>query len=210
MLNTLKLKEEQLKLAKEVVLKDSFSKVNLIGGCDQAFIKDDVISGVVVCDKDMNIVEEKYAVVKSQIPYAPGFLFYREGPAIIEAFNKIGKKPDVLLVDGNGILHPRRMGMASHLGVVLDVPTIGVAKNLMMGDVKEGKVYVEKEVRGIKLTTREYARALYVSPGHNISIGKCIEIVKGCLRPPHKLPEPLHLAHKYVKEVMKELENKDQ
>jgi deoxyribonuclease V len=201
MINVGKFKEEQLKLSQEVILKDSFSKVNLTAGCDQTFINDDVVSGVVVCDKDMEIVEKKYAVVKSKVPYVSGFLFYREGPAIIEAFNKIEKKPDVLLVDGNGILHPRRIGMASQLGVVLNMPTIGVTKNLMCGNVKEGKVYVDKEIRGIELITREFARPIYVSPGHNISLGKSLEVVKSCLRPPHKLPEPLHLAHRYVNKV---------
>ena len=157
MMNVGKLKEEQLKLSQEVILKDGFSKVNLIAGCDQAFINDDVISGIVICDKELEIVEKKYAIVKAKIPYVPGFLFYREGLAIIEAFNKMEKKPNVLLADGNGILHPRRLGMASQLGVILDIPTIGITKNLMCGDVKEGKVYVDKEIRGFELKTREYA-----------------------------------------------------
>jgi deoxyribonuclease V len=209
MVDISKLKEEQLKLAREVVLKDSFSKANLIGGCDQAFIGDDVVSAIVVCDKDMKVVEKKYAVVKSTIPYIPGFLFYREGPAMVEAFNKIERKPDVLLVDGNGILHPRRFGMASQLGVLIDIPTIGIAKNLMMGEVREGKVYVDREIRGFELLTREYAKPLYVSPGHKISLGKSIEVVKSCLRHPHKLPEPLHLAHRYVKRIVKGPTNKN-
>ena len=203
MLNASKLKEEQLKLAKEVVLKESFSKVKLIAGCDQAFVDGEVVSGVVVLDKDMQTVEKAYSIVKAQIPYIPGFLFYREGPAIIDAFNKLEKKPDVLLVDGNGILHPIRLGMASHLGVVLDIPTIGVTKRLMCGDVKEGKVYVDKEIRGIELKTREHSNPLYVSPGHKISFGKSMEVVKNSLKHPHKLPEPLHLAHRYVNEVRK-------
>ena len=208
MINVGKLKEEQLKLAKEVILKDSFSKVNLIGGCDQAFVNDDIISGVVVCDKDMEIVEKKYAIVKAKIPYVPGFLFYREGPAIIEAFNKIEKKPDVLLVDGNGILHPRKLGLASQLGILLNIPTIGITKNLMCGNVREGKVYVDKEVRGFESKTREYARHIYVSPGHKISLGKSLDIVKSCLKHPHKLPEPLYLAHRYVNGVRRELSSK--
>lgn len=205
MLNAAKLKEEQLKLAKEVVLKGEVSKFKLIGGCDQAFVNDVVISGVVVLDKELKTAEKTYSVIKAQIPYVPGFLFYREGPAIIDAFNKLEKKPDVLLVDGNGILHPRRLGMASHLGVVLDIPTIGVTKRLMCGDVKEGKVYVDKEIRGIELRTREHSNPLYVSPGHKISFGKSIEVVKNSLKQPHKLPEPLHLAHRYVNEVRKEM-----
>ena len=205
MINVGKLKEEQLKLAKEVILKDSFSKVKLIGGCDQAFVDDNVISGVVVCNKELELVEKKHAVIDTRVPYVSGFLFYREGPAIVEAFNKIEKKPDVLLVDGNGILHPRRIGMASHLGILLDVATIGITKNLMCGNVKEGKVYVDKEIRGLELKTREYARPIYLSPGHKISFGKSLKIVKDYLKSPHKLPEPLYLAHRYVNEVRKRL-----
>ena len=208
MINVGKLKEEQLKLAKEVILKDSFSKVSLIGGCDQAFVNDDIISGVVVCDKNMEIMKKEYAVVKAKLPYIPGFLFYREGPAIVEAFNKIKKKPDVLLVDGNGILHPGRLGMASQIGILLDIATIGITKNLMCGNVREGKVYVDKEIRGFELKTREYARPIYVSPGHKISLGTSLEIVKSHLKSPHKLPEPLYLAHRYVNEVRKELSSK--
>lgn len=205
MLNVGKLKEEQLKLAKEVSLKDSFSKLNLIAGCDQAFRDNDVVSGIVVCDKNMEIIEKKYAIVKAKIPYVPGFLFYREGPAVIEAFNKLEKKPNVLMVDGNGILHPRRLGMASQLGVILDIAAIGVTKNLMCGDVKEGKVYVDKEIRGFELKTREYAKPIYVSPGHKISLGKSLEIAKSYIKFPHKLPVPLYLAHRYVNKVKGEL-----
>ncbi|MBL7055105.1 endonuclease V [Candidatus Woesearchaeota archaeon] len=208
MLGLSKFKEEQLKLANEVTLKCGFSKVKTIGGCDQAFIDEDVISGIVICNKDIEITEKKHAVVKTKIPYVPGFLFYREGPAIIDVFNKLEKKPDVLLVDGNGILHPRRIGMASQLGIILDIPTVGITKNLMCGSVKEGKVYVDKEIRGFELKTREHARPIYVSPGHKVSLGTCLEIAKSYLKPPHKLPEPLHLAHKYVNQVRKELTNK--
>ncbi len=206
MLKTDKLKAEQLKLAKEVVIKDKVSKVKLVAGCDQAFVEDDVISVVVVLDKNLKVIEQKSAVTKARFPYIPGYLFYREGPAIIEAFNKLENKPDLLMVDGNGILHPRKIGIASQIGLLLDIPTIGIAKNLMCGKIENGKVYYEREIRGVEVFTREHAKPIYISPGHNISLGKSVEIIKKYLINPHKLPEPIHVAHKFAKRMSKERE----
>lgn len=205
MYSTNKFKEEQLKLAEKVVLREDFSKLSLIAGCDQAFIGEDVLSAIVVFDKDMNVLEKKYAVIKAPVPYIPGYLFYREGPSIVEAFNKLEKKPDLLMIDGNGILHPRRMGIASHVGLLIDTPTIGVAKKLMCGKVKEGKVYVDNEIRGVELISREHSNPIYISPGHKISRGRSMEVVKKFMKYPHKLPEPLHEAHKYARRLSKEI-----
>jgi len=202
-----KLKEEQLKLAKKVIINDKFEKIKTVAGVDQTFTKEEVISGIVVCNyKDLKLIEKKYAIVKAKFPYVSGLLTYRESPAIVEAFNKLENKPDILIVDGNGILHPRRIGMASHVGILLDMPTIGVAKKLIVGEVKEGTIYMEKEARGYELITREHSRPIYVSPGNNVSLKTSLEIVKKCIKVPHKLPEPLHLAHRYANKVKKKLE----
>ncbi|MBI3035562.1 endonuclease V [Candidatus Woesearchaeota archaeon] len=197
-----RLKEEQLKLAKKVVLKDSFDKLQLIAGADAAYNQDDIIAAIAVCDNaTMECKERAFAVMKAKIPYKPGFLAYREGPAISDAYAKLQNKPDVVIFDGNGILHPRRIGLASHIGVLLDIPSIGIAKQLLAGEVKENKVYVEKEARGELIATREHSKPIYVSPGHRISLKTSVDIVKNCIRFPHKLPEPLHLAHKYANEI---------
>ena len=202
-----KLEEEQIKLAKKVIVKDDFEKTERIAGVDQAFANGNVISGIVVCSyKDLNLIEKKYAVVKAKFPYISGFLSYRESPAIIEAFNQLENKPDILIVDGNGILHPRRIGMASHVGILLDIPTIGVAKRLIAGEVREGTVYIEKEARGYELATREHSKPLYVSPGYKVSLKTSLEIVKKCIKFPHKLPEPLYLAHRYANKIKENLE----
>ena len=202
-----KLKKEQSKLAKKVVLKDEFSELKLIGGCDQTFIGNKVISCVVVLDYDtLEVVESAHAVVKAVMPYVAGFLGYREGPAIVEAFNKLKKKPDVLLCDFNGILHPRLFGAASHVGLMLNVPTVGVAKSLSFGSIMGEKIVVGTKQVGTKVVTREYSRPIYVSPGHKISLKSAVEIVKKCLNYPHKLPEPIHYAHKYAKKLQKEEE----
>ena len=202
-----KLKEEQLKLTKKVVLKDSFNELKLIAGADQAFHNDDVISAIVVCDyKTMEIKEKAYAIVKAKVPYIKGFLAYREGPAISEAYAKLQQKPDVMIFDGNGILHPRKCGMASHIGVLLDQASIGIAKQLLIGEVKANKVYVENEARAELVETRKHSKPIYVSLGHKISLKTSVEIVKKCLKFPHKLPEPLHLAHRYANEIREKIE----
>jgi deoxyribonuclease V len=201
-----KLKEEQIKLAGKVITTDSAEKITTIAGADQSYAGNKVISAIAVCDyKSLKVIEEKNAIVDAKIPYKSGFLFYKDGPAIIEAFNKLENKPDVLILKGNGILHPRRIGMASHVGILLDTATIGVAKRLMLGKVMERTIYVEKEACGYELITREHARPIYISPGHKISLKTSLEVIKNCMKFPHKLPEPLHLAHKYCNKARKGL-----
>ncbi len=205
-INIPKLKKEQYKLAKKIRIKNEFEKIELVAGVDQAFVDNKVISAIVVLNKNMKLVERKYAIVETQIPYIPGFMSYRESPAIVEAYNKLENKPDILIIDAHGILHPRKIGMASHVGILLETPTIGVAKGLIIGDVKEdGKVYVDDEVRGQKIITKEHAKPLFVSPGHRVTLTKAVEIVKSCVIPPHKLPEPLHLAHRFADKVREDL-----
>lgn len=206
MVNLEKLKEEQIKLARKVVLKESFTEAETIAGADCAFYSNKIVAAIVVCDKEMKILEKQHSIMDVKLPYIPGFLFYREGPAIADAYSKLEKKPDVLVVDGNGILHPLRIGIASQLGVLLDQTTIGIAKNLLLGEKDEqGRILVGNEIRGMEMKTREYSRPLYISPGHKISIEKSVEIAKGYIRPPHKLPEPLHLAHRLANKIKDEL-----
>lgn len=204
MIDFAKLKEEQLKLAKKVITKDSFDKLELVAGVDCAYNQDNIIASIVVCDyKTMEVKEKGFEVVKAKVPYLAGFLAYREGTAISEAYARLQNKPDIIIFDGNGILHPRRCGLASHLGVLLDIATIGTAKQLLVGEAKNNIVYINKEERGELFVTREHSKPIYVSPGHKISLKTSIKIVKNCLRFPHKLPEPLHLAHRYANETKK-------
>ncbi|MEK6828170.1 MAG: endonuclease V [Nanoarchaeota archaeon] len=202
MVDFAKLKEEQLKLAKKVTLKDSFEKLNLIAGVDCAYNQYDAITAIVVCDyKTMEVKEKVFAVVKAKVPYLKGFLAYREGHAISEAYAKLENKPDLMIFDGNGILHPRRIGLASHMGVLLDIASIGIAKQLLVGEINGNKVYVDKEARAELIVTKEHSKPIYISPGHKISLKTSVEIVKHCIKFPHKLPEPLHLAHRYSNEI---------
>ena len=204
-----KLKKEQIELASKIITIDSFKKAELIGGVDLAYFDNKAICSIVICDKDMNAIETKNTVTEVNIPYMPSYLFYREGPAIIETYQKIENKPDVLLCGFHGIIHPRRIGAASHLGLILDVPTIGVAKNLFCGKLEGNTVVMDKEIRGIKLISKEHAKPIFISPGHKISLKKSVEIVKSCMRPPHKLPEPLHLAHHQANKLKKETKHEE-
>ena len=199
-----KLKQEQAKLSVNLILKDEFKKVEKIAGIDQVYIGDNVISCMVVCDaKTLEPIETATANAKAPIQYKPGFLAYRDLPAMIAAYNKLKNEPDVILVDGHGIAHPRRCGLASHFGLVMNKPTIGVAKSLIIGSIENHKVYIGKDLVAVELITKEHASPIYVSPGHMISIGTAAKIVKDSLREPHKLPEPLHLAHRGARREMK-------
>ena len=199
-----KLKLEQLKFAKKVLIRDEFSDIKYIGGCDQAYVRNDIISQVVVLDaKTLEIVDKAHSRVEQVFHYVPTFSFFREGPAILEAYQTLRIKPDVLMIDSNGILHPRRLGMASHVGVILDIPTIGISKVLSYGIVQGEDILVDKELVGKKVITREFANPLYVSPGHKITLKTSIDIINQCMKQPHKLPEPLHLAHRLVSKMAK-------
>ncbi len=205
MVNIVELKREQIELAKKIVTADKFEKAETIAGVDQASYENDIISAIVVCDaKNMKVLEEKYAIDKAPIPYIPGYLSYREMPIAIKAFHRIETKPDITIFDGNGILHPRRIGIASHFGLLTDRAVIGVAKKLLCGNLQDGKVEMDKEIRAIELKTRDVSNPIYVSPGHKISLQTAVKIIKDTIKG-HKLPEPLYLAHKYANKVKKNL-----
>lgn len=205
-MNLSKLKKEQIKLSKKIMLNDSIkiNKIKIIGGCDQAFYKDKIISAIIIFKfPSLEIIEKKYSIIKESFPYIPGYLSYREVPPIIKTYRKLKNKPDILLCDFNGILHPRKIGAASHLGVLLNICTIGVAKSLLCGEVKKSYVYLDKEKVGYELK-RENFKPIYISPGNKISLESSVKIVKGLIKE-NKLPEPLRLAHLYANEIRKKI-----
>jgi len=204
-MNLHKLKEEQLKLSKKISLVDGFSDLNLVAGIDQAYFDDKIISLILVLDADdLSIVEKKYAISVPPINYIPGYLAYREGPVIGKAFSMLENKPDLIFIEGNGILHPRRLGLASHIGLLLDIPAIGVSKKLLIGDESEGFIRIKGKRVGFMFKTKKHAKPIFVSPGHKISIKTTYEMTKRfCIG--SKLPEPIHLAHKLVNKVKRSL-----
>ncbi len=198
-------------VSEKVVVEDGFEELRLIAGVDQAFIDDRIISGVVVlkCDS-LEPAERTNSIQKVTFPYIPTFLSFREGPAIMSAFKKLRTSPDILMVDGAGINHPRRAGIATHIGVALDVPTIGITKKILCGRGVEPSVvgdaapliYEDKQV-GWLLKSSKRSRAIIIAPGHRVSLESSVSIVKACLRG-HKLPEPVRLAHEYANGLRKE------
>lgn len=173
-----------------------------IAGVDAAFSRSKVI-GVVSLYKypEMIPVKDVYAVTEIPFPYIPGFLSFREGPVIIEAIKRLKIKPDIIIFDGQGIAHPRGVGIATHIGVLLGIPAIGCAKSKLVGEYKEPGIkkgewsylrYKDRTI-GAVLRTRDNVRPLFVSPGHRIDIKGSIEIILNCTSR-YRIPEPLRRA----------------
>ncbi|MBI2549381.1 endonuclease V [Candidatus Woesearchaeota archaeon] len=206
-INYQRLRDIQKRMAREISLKDQLraNQIHLIAGFDLSFTPgSNIICSAILLDyKTLTVLEQQFTVSEEVMPYVPTFLAFREGPPIIETYRKLGMEPDVLMIDGNGILHPYKVGIATHVGISLGKPTIGVAKQLLCGTVKQGKVFVNDELRGLEVTTKEHAKPIYVSPGHLISLTRSVEITRHCLKG-HKLPEPLQLAHKFANDIRKE------
>ncbi len=173
-----------------------------VAGVDASFANDRVYAAVCLYRlPDLALVEEACSVMKASFPYVPGYLFFREGPAIIRAVKRLSKVPDVILVDGQGIAHPRGIGSASHLGLLVDLPTVGCAKTLLIGEFKEpvpdrgswSPLYYEGKVVGAVLRTRDNVRPLFVSPGYKIDLDEAVCITLAC-GGSYRIPEPLRCA----------------
>lgn len=201
-----KLEKEQEKLAKQLEIKDAinFSVADKIAAIDNAFFQNKIISACVVVSPDLEILEQEYFSDKMKFPYISGFRAYRELPSMIEVCNKIEEKPDVVFVPGHGIAHPR-LGMASHFSISTGIPSIGIANSLLIGNIKGKDILLKGKKVGKILKSKPGSRLMYVSPGNLISIETAYELAKKFIKLPHKLPEPLHIAHKYSKEIRKEL-----
>ncbi len=174
----------------------------LIAGVDAAFLHDKVI-GFACLYKYPEIIplDDAYAVYEVSFPYIPGFLSFREGPVIIKALRKLKISPHVILFDGQGIAHPKGLGIASHIGVVLDIPTIGCAKSRLIGEYKQpgmqkGKTSTLKyqgNIVGAVVRTRDHVKPVFVSPGHRIDLKSSIDIIRACTGS-YRIPEPLRRA----------------
>ncbi len=199
------LKSIQQELAKKVKLCPLKRKPRLVAGADVSYVisSQESIGVFVVYDlKEKKMVAKAFARLKTTFPYIPGFLSFREVPVLKEAFKGLSVMPDVLLVDGQGILHPRGLGLASHLGLELKLPAIGVAKKPLVGEFEippqePGSftpIYLNGEVKGVCLRTRKGVKPVYVSPGHLITLEEALEVVKASLSG-YRIPEPLRQAH---------------
>jgi deoxyribonuclease V len=197
----------QERLRGEIITTDQFQEpVQYVAGVDMGFEAEGTISRAAVAVLSfpaLQLQESAIARRPTSFPYIPGFLSFREIPAVLNALEKISLTPDLILCDGQGIAHPRRFGIACHLGLIVDIPTIGVAKSLLIG--KHQEVAEERgswqplvnrgETIGAVLRTRTGTKPLYVSSGHRVSLNTAIDYVLRCT-PKYRLPETTRIADK--------------
>lgn len=185
--------------------------VRLVGGVDVSAVRDDPLltAGAVIWDRlSGEVVETASAQANGTFPYVPGLLSFREIPVLLQALAFLQHEPDIFLVDGHGIAHPRRLGIAAHIGLLMDRPTVGVAKSRLVGTFDEpggragdrAPLMDRGENIGTVLRTKERSNPVFVSPGHRIDRESADAIVLACLRG-YRLPEPTRLAHRFVNDV---------
>lgn len=212
--NAVQAKERQMELRKHLNIKDEFGKINTIAGVDVGYDNSRGLAhaSIAVMQFDgLKILEQVQEFTPVDFPYIPGLLAFREIPALLAALNKLSKMPDLIMVDGQGIAHPRRMGIAAHLGVLLDWPAIGVAKSRLVGSYDEpgpeknatSPLLHNGELIGTVLRSKEKTKPLFVSPGHRVSMESALKITQECIIK-YRLPEPTRMADKYSK-VKKEV-----
>ena len=195
----------QQELRDRLILETPEINLRLVAGADVSYSKgsNEFFASVVVLEMpDMSIVEESTAKGQVDFPYIPGLLSFREAPVLIKALEGVKNTPDVIIFDGHGISHPRGMGLASHMGLILDLPSIGCAKKILVGKHEpvgnevgdhEPIVYKDNTV-GAALRTKLNVKPVFVSPGHRMDIPSAVEIVLKACRG-YKLPEPTRQAH---------------
>lgn len=193
----------QIKLSERIILKDEIpDRIHLVAGVDVAYAKDVSIAAIAVLDfNSLRLEESQTAICKTLFPYIPTLLSFREIPPAVQAIRKLQAQPDVFLVDAHGYAHPYRCGFASHLGIIIKKPTIGVAKSMLIGTLEKSEqnknnvmIRHKGEIIGAEITTKPKQKPVYVSVGNMISLDTAIKIVKQCILD-SRIPEPIALAH---------------
>lgn len=215
------MEELQREIAAEAVFHNDFKARDVVAGVDQAFLGDKIVSGAVVM-KDGEVIERKNVVQDVDFPYIPGLLAFREAPAIAAVLQRLENEPNYLMLDGNGRIHYREAGIATHIGVLFNFPAVGVAKNLLCGElerdtdklgegekveIRTGEEFEYDALLGYAYQSKQFdsyrINPVYVSPGHRIGAETAVELVEEHCKD-YKLPEPVRLADQYVDEVKKE------
>lgn len=199
----------QQRLRRRVVLEDHFGPVRTVAGADLAFdpATQTAFSGVVVYRyPQMEELERRMARAPLRFPYVPGLLSFREIPILLRAFAKLETEPDLILVDGHGLAHPRRFGIACHLGVLFDKPSIGCGKSVLVGDFIEPGwragsatplIHLGERV-GVALRTRDGVRPIFVTQGHRVSLRTAVRLLRPALDG-FRIPKPTREADHYVR-----------
>ena len=193
----------QNRLRTQVIETDRFGTINTVAGVDIGLKKDIALASVVVLSfPELQVVDSEVAECPVRFPYIPGLLSFREIPPLLTAFTRLQTEPDLVIVDGQGIAHPRRFGLASHLGLILDKPTIGCAKSRLWGRYEEPgqeqgaytHLIDKDDVIGVAVRTRTNVRVVYVSIGHRISLDSARTLTLACCQG-YRLPETTRHAH---------------
>ncbi len=203
----------QEELAGQVVLEDAVTPedVRVVAGVDNTYVKtaaETIAHSVVVVLSfpELAVVETRFAARRVDFPYVPGLLSFREAPAVLAAFEEVETEPDLILFDGQGYAHPRRFGLASHLGLILDKPSVGCAKSRLVGRWEEPErvfgaqtpLVDRGETVGAAVRTRPRHAPLFVSPGHKTSVAGAVVLALACCRDNGFMPVPTRLAHEAV------------
>ena len=204
----------QAKLRRHCIVERTIDtcEIRYIAGTDAAYSQDTIYAAVVVMTfPALDIVEKTYAIEEIRFPYIPGLLSFREGPAVVNAFLSLTTVPDLILINGHGYAHPKRMGIASHLGVVLDLPSIGVAQRLLTGIAAmpgTGRGSIEpildnNEVIGKAVRTVEGSKPVFVSAGHKVDLAQAVDLaLKTTVT--HRLTEPIWHADRLSRQCRKD------
>ncbi len=201
--------EAQIRLQKKVRIAPLIGKPRYVAGVDAAFSKDRVFAAACLfAFPDLIVSERQSCSRKLSFPYVPGFLSFREGPAILAALDKLSCKPDLILVDGQGIAHPRGIGIASYLGVLTGIPAVGCAKSRLVGEYDEpppekggwSPLQSDGKIIGAVLRTKDSTRPLFVSPGHKTDLDSALRLTLACTGR-FRIPEPLRCADILSKQI---------
>jgi deoxyribonuclease V len=200
--------QAQRLLALKLKTHDDFEEpIKTVGGADVAWRGDLAVGCITVHEyPSLSLLEKSVAIIKSSFPYIPTFLSFREIKPLMEALSRLKNRPTILFVNGQGVAHPRRLGLASHLGIVADIPTIGVAQRILCGRPKRpledvGCVelvdYIDgrEEIIGYLYKSDKRFRPICISVGHRVSLETSLELTKSCIKRGIKLPLPLYSAH---------------
>jgi deoxyribonuclease V len=204
-------RQVQLELAERVIADRPLARYETVAGADVSYNRwsPTLYAAVVVLRADtLEVIDRAGVVAEATFPYIPGLLSFREAPPVIEAFEKLSVRPEVLICDGQGIAHPRRLGLASHLGLWLEIPTIGCAKSHLYGDYEEpgpsrgdwSPMTDGDQTIGAVLRTRDRVKPLFVSPGHLCDLPGAIAAVLAATRR-YRQPATTQMAHGYVNEM---------
>jgi deoxyribonuclease V len=211
--NTAEASKIQIDLREKLILhsESKFSNIQTIAAADVSCNKFENIlytAVVVVRYADLQIINSFSKISYTSFPYIPGFLSFREAPAVLDIFSEISDPPDVLICDGQGIAHPRGLGLASHLGLLLNLPTIGCAKSILVGKYREPALHKgnhsplihQGQIVGVALRSRSNVKSIFVSSGYKIELQDAVQLVlHTCQR--YRIPEPLRIAHRLVNEM---------